>query len=100
MRKLIAPIIAVILLAAGPSAPAGAQTRGEQASAREEMKAGRTMPLREIERRIIPQMRGNEYLGPEWDSTASAYRLKFIRDGQVIWVDVDARTAKILQISR
>ena len=45
-------------------------------------------------------MRGAEYLGPAYDSTAMAYRLKFIRDGRVMYVDVDARTGKVLRRSR
>lgn len=87
-------------IAGGVAAPALAQSRTDQQSARDEMRAGRTMSVRDIERRIIPQMKGNEYLGFEYDGAASAYRLKFIRDGQVIWVDVDARTARILRVSK
>ena len=63
------------------------------------MRAGNKLPLREIERRILPQMRGAEYLGPLYDSTARAYRLKFIRDGRVIYIDVDARTGQIINRS-
>ena len=101
MRNALSLLIAGAMLASGLSAaPAFAQNRDDQESARKEMKAGRNMPLREIERRIIPQMRGNEYLGSEYDGAAAAYRLKFIRDGQVIWVDVDAKTAKILRVSK
>jgi hypothetical protein len=100
MRTFLLPLLACALLGPGLATPAAAQTRGDQASAREEMRAGRTMPVREIERRILPQMRGNDYLGFEYDGAASAYRLKFIRDGQVTWVDVDARTARILNIAR
>ena len=37
-----------------------------------------------------------QYLGPEYDPTAMAYRLKFIQDGRVVFVDVDARTGQIL----
>ena len=77
------------------------RVRGEQRAAREEMQAGRNMPIRQIERRIIPRMRSSdEYIGFEYDPTAQAYRLKFIRDGRMIWVDVDAQTARILRISR
>jgi hypothetical protein len=100
MRKLLSSLTAAVLLAGALASPAAAQSRSDQASARQEMKAGRTMPLREIEKRIVPQMRGNEYLGPEYDADAAAYRLKFIRGGKVTWVDVDARTARILQISK
>ena len=75
------------------------QSRSDQGDARREMRAGNKLPLREIERRILPQMRGAEYLGPLYDSTARAYRLKFIRDGRVIYVDVDARTGQIINRS-
>ena len=65
------------------------------------MQAGRNMPIREIERRIIPRMeQGDEYIGFEYDATAQAYRLKFIRNGRMIWVDVDAQTARVLRVSR
>jgi hypothetical protein len=100
MRRLFASLIAAALVAGGLAAPAAAQSRSDQESARERTEAGRNLPLREIERRIIPQMKGTEYLGPEYDGQAAAYRLKFIHEGQVIWVDVDARTARILRISR
>ena len=100
MRKLFATVVAAALVSGALAVPAAAQSRGDQANAREEMKAGRTLPVREIERRVIPQMRGHDYLSFEYDSDSSAYRLKFIKDGQVVWVDVDARTARILRVSR
>lgn len=102
MRKPFASFVLAAVLAGAASAPASAQTSNDQQSAREEMRAGRNMPLREIEKRIIPQMKGSEYLGFEYDRAAAAYRLKFIdrEDRQVIWVDVDARNARILRVSR
>jgi len=98
MRKLFASLVALALVSG--AAPAQAQSRGDQASAREALKAGRTMPPREIERRVIPQMRGHDYLSFEYDGDSSAYRLKFMKEGQVVWVDVDARTGRILRVSR
>jgi uncharacterized membrane protein YkoI len=105
MRKPIAILAAAAIVAGGLAAPAAAQrgrddARGDQATARQEMQAGRTMSSREIERRILPQMRGSDYLGFEYDSGASAYRLKFLKEGQVTWVDVDARTGRVLRVSR
>ena len=108
MRKLLLPLIAGALLAGGFTAsPALAQQkRGDQDSARKEMRAGNVLTLREIERIVVPQIErqgGNlEYLTPEWDEVARAYRLKFIDNskGQVIWVDVDGRTGRIIRISR
>lgn len=101
MRKLSAILAAIALAASLGAAPAHAQSRGDQQSARAEMQAGRNLPIRDIERRIIPRMEdGDEYIGFEYDATAQAYRLKFIRNGRMIWVDVDAQTARILRISR
>jgi uncharacterized membrane protein YkoI len=105
MRKQIILLAAAACVAGGLAAPAVAQrerdaARADQATARQEMQAGRTMSARDIERRIIPQMRGSDYLGFEYDSGASAYRLKFLREGQVTWVDVDARTGRVLRVSR
>lgn len=106
MSKPFFSLVAGAALALGLAAPAFAeQSRGDQASARKEMRAGNVKTLREIERIVVPQIerRGNvEYLTPEWDEVARAYRLKFIDNaqGQVIWVDVDARTARILRVSK
>jgi len=106
MRKPLSLLVAAALLAGGLAAPAEAQrgrdgeTRGDQASARQEMQAGRTLSSREIERRVVPQMRGHDYLSFEYHANDSAYRLKFIKEGQVTWVDVDARTGRILRISK
>ncbi len=104
MRKPVA-ILAAAILVCGLAAPACAQrgrdsAQGDQDNARKDMQAGRTLSAREIERRIIPQMHGSDYLGFEYDSIASAYRLKFLREGQVTWVDVDARTGRVLRVSR
>ena len=76
------------------------QERSEQGEARQQMRAGNQLSLREIERRILPQMRGAEYLGPAYDKTARVYRLKFIQDGRVTYIDVDARNGRIIKRSR
>lgn len=100
-RRILAGIGAATALTVVVSpAIAQDQLRGDQGEAIKEMKAGTQLPLREIERRILPKMQGSEYLGPAYDSTARAYRLKFIRDGRVTYVDVDARTGKIIRQSR
>jgi len=104
MRKLSVSIAAAALLASGLAAPALAQNRGDQA--RKEMNAGNVMKLRDIERIVVPQIekRGEniQYLTPEYDEVARAYRMKFIDNdrGQMIWVDVDARNGRILRISK
>ncbi|WP_420383249.1 PepSY domain-containing protein [Novosphingobium sp.] len=67
----------------------------EQIEARRDLRAGNVHSLRDIERQVLPTMRGLQYLGPEYDPEAMAYRLKFIRDGRVVFVDVDARTGQV-----
>jgi uncharacterized membrane protein YkoI len=58
------------------------------------------MQLREIEQRIIPQVPGADYLGPEYDAGSGVYRLKFMRAGSVFWLDVDARNGRVIGRSR
>lgn len=105
LSKLLVASLALVL--AGVVVPVGlaplkAQEypRSEQDEARREIQNGTQLSLREIERRVLPQMQGSEYLGPAYDSVARAYRLKFIKDGRVSYVDVDARTGRIIGRSR
>ncbi|MBU2339644.1 MAG: PepSY domain-containing protein [Alphaproteobacteria bacterium] len=99
MKHLLASLAAAgLTLSAHP--PALAQQNSDQGEARKEMRAGNVLSLREIEARILPTMRDSEYLGPAYDSTAMAYRLKFIREGRVMFVDVDARTGRVIRRSR
>ena len=98
MNRLLASCLAGALLLTG-AAPAFAQ-RNDQGEARKEMRAGNVLSLRQIEALVLPSMRDHEYLGPAYDSTAMAYRLKFIREGRVVFVDVDARTGRVLGRSR
>ena len=55
---------------------------------------GRSMPLPQIERRVLPRMGGADYLGPEL--RGQNLRMKFMDNGRVIWVDVDPRTGRII----
>jgi Ni/Co efflux regulator RcnB len=94
MKSLVASILAAAAVLA-PLAPGQAQDN-DQGKARKEMRAGNVLRLSDIEGRILPQMRGFQYLGPAYDSTAMAYRLKFLRGQQVVYVDVDARTGRVI----
>ncbi len=103
MKKIVTSCVVAGLTMSGWAAPTAlAQPRTDQGEARKEMRAGNVLSLREIERRVVDPLKsqGHEYLGPAYDSTAMAYRLKFIKDGRVTFVDVDARTGRILQRSR
>ncbi|WP_374531170.1 PepSY domain-containing protein [Novosphingobium sp.] len=97
MKNLLALLIVPAVFAA---VPADAGPGGEQGQARKEFRAGNVRSLREIEQKVLPMMAGAQYLGPEYDPAALAYRLKFIRDGRVIFVDVDARTGDIIRQTR
>jgi len=97
MNKFV-PLLALTLLL--PSVAARAEPGNEQGQVRKEMRAGNVRSLREIERRVLPTMPGMQYLGPEYDPLAVAYRLKFIDKGRVVFVDVDARSGKVLSTSR
>lgn len=82
---------------ATPYAYAAQSRRGEQNDARKQLMAGQVKSLREIEARILPKMRGMEYIGPEYDPANQIYRLKFLNDDRVVFVDVDARSGEILR---
>jgi hypothetical protein len=94
MKYLVA-LLSVMALAV-PAASSFAEPNNEQGQVRKDMRAGNVRSLREIEGRVLPTMPGMQYLGPEYDPVAMAYRLKFIRDGKVVFVDVDARSGAVL----
>ena len=96
------PTLVVLALLSGFVAPAAthAQAGGEQGEVRRDMRERQVRSLREIERQVLPTMSGMQYLGPEYDPLAMVYRLKFIDKGRVVFVDVDARTGRILGQSR
>jgi len=78
------------------SAQASRPRDREQDTAFHGAQQGRFLPLRAIEARIVPRMRGFDYLGPELDAAAGRYRLKFMRGPKVVWIDVDARTGEVI----
>lgn len=92
-------ILAAAALGAGLlSTPAVANPPRDADRAFEATREGRSMPLPKIERRVMPFMGGADYLGPEFNGRT--YRLKFMKEGHVIWVDVDAATGRIIGRSR
>jgi hypothetical protein len=93
-------LILLLALAVIPVTPALAGPGGAQEKARREVRAGNVRSLRDIEGAVLPQMRDAQYIGPEYDPVAYVYRLKFIEDGHVIFVDVDARSGQVIRASR
>ena len=96
--RLIHSLLAASIGAGLLASPALADPPRDQDRAFEATREGRSMPLPMIERRVMPFMGGADYLGPEF--RGQTYRLKFMRNGRVIWVDVDAATGRIVSRSR
>ncbi len=94
LRTLIAAAFAVGLTAS----PALADPPRDAERAFDATQQGRSMPLPKIERRVLPMVDGADYLGPEFNGRT--YRLKFVRNGRVFWVDVDPETGRIVGRSK
>jgi len=111
MKRILASLVLGCTLLATPSV-ALAQSNSAQDAARRDTQAGKALPLRQIEAIVFRSLgaplcsnsrnEGNcyEYLGPAYDPNAMAYRLKFMRNSRVIFVDIDARTGRLLSRAR
>ena len=94
---ILRTLIALALAGTAVAGSADARPRDrEQDQAFKGTQAGRFVPLRLIESRIVPQMRGFTYLGPELDAGSGRYRLKFMRGQQMVWIDVDAHDGRVV----
>jgi uncharacterized membrane protein YkoI len=90
---------ALALMLASTAAPAQAldpRVRDHDV-ARMAAERGEIRSLGEIRDRVGARVRG-ELVGSELDMRARRYRLRYLRDGAVVEVDVDARTGKIVGI--
>lgn len=88
---------ALIVLAASlaVTVPAHAQKRGDQDQAYEAARSGEIKPLGPIISKVGRRV-GGDFVGSDYDSGSQTYRLKYLRDGSMVVVDVDARTGAIL----
>lgn len=80
--------------------PAQAGQRDEQDAARRAMLDGQVMPFSLIKRRVDAAMSGATYLGSEFNQSSNRYRLKYVKNGKVVWVDADGRTGDIIGWAR
>ena len=96
MRLLRAFLLAAIV-GGLTSAPALADPPRDANRAFQGVREGRSMPLPQLERRVMPMMPGADYLGPELNGDTT--RFKFIQNGRVIWVDVDGQ-GRVVRRSR
>ena len=97
--KLLRIVFLAAAVAGGlTSAPALADPPRDADRAFRSREQGRSMPLPQLERRVMPMMgSGADYLGPEMNG--DTYRFKFMQNGRVIWVDVDGQ-GRIIRRSR
>ena len=91
---MLAGILLALAVPTTPAPPEGQRRDQDQAWAA--ARSGKILPLREIERRVVPTMQGAQYLGVDFDPASAVYTLKFLRDGRVIWVDVDGRSGQVI----
>jgi hypothetical protein len=97
-------VLALTACLAAAMAPAGASAqdrRSDQEAARKGRMQGQLLPLRVIEARVVPAMarKGAQYIGFDFDSGTGIYTLKFLRNGNVIWIDVDGRSGQVMSRS-
>ena len=97
MRLLRTLLLAAAVAGGLTSAPALAEPPRDANRAFQGVREGRSMPLPQLERRIMPMMGGADYLGPELNGNTT--RFKFIQNGRVIWVDVDGQ-GRVVRRSR
>ena len=95
MRSFVLPLLLLPLAAAAPVP--GDQDR-DSVAAWHATRQGKLLKLKEIERRVVPGMEasGAQYIGFDLELPSGVYTLKFLRDGNVIWVDVDGRTGNVI----
>jgi hypothetical protein len=102
MKMFSVLVLGALVAAAAPGAAASPQDRrSDQEAARKGRMQGQLLPLRVIEARVVPAMAraGAQYIGFDFDSATGIYTLKFLRNGNVIWVDVDGRSGQVMSRS-
>ncbi len=96
MKMLVALALSAFAALGPVPATAEPDQKRDQQRTFDDMRNGHILLPREIEARVIPSMRGAQYLGFEFDSESGIYTLKFLRNGNVIWVEVDGRSGRLL----
>jgi uncharacterized membrane protein YkoI len=86
-------LLATTCLMAMPSAAAGPNV------VKGLVDAGEILPFDPIRSRVVAQTPG-DYVGAEFDVATRRYRFRFLVDGNVVNVDVDARTGQRVNTRR
>jgi hypothetical protein len=93
-------LAAMALIATATPQAHALDRRGEQDAARRAMLDRQVMPFALIKRRVEAAMGDATYLGTEFIPASNRYRLKYVKDGKVVWVDVDGRSGDIIGWAR
>jgi hypothetical protein len=98
LAMLIPATIQVAVAQSGSRNSLQPPRKGEQDSVRANFQRGTIQKLSQIEAIVVPPMqkRGAQYIGASFDSALMRYRLKFIRQTSVIWIDIDGRSGQIV----
>jgi hypothetical protein len=88
----------IVLIAAATLASARPLHQNEALSSYRDTHQGTVRPLQSIEAGVVPHMKqqGASYIGAEYNAQSLQYRLKFMNDGSVIWIDVDGRSGAVV----
>jgi uncharacterized membrane protein YkoI len=83
-----AAVVGLVLAVSAGGAPAGVEKR-----VRDMVEAGEIVPFETIRSRVAAEVRG-DYMGVQFDEPTLTYRFRFLVNGELINVDVDARTGQ------
>ncbi|MBB4633189.1 PepSY domain-containing protein [Sphingosinicella soli] len=99
MKFRIAFVWVVLCVSAATAAPAQAldPKMKDHDAARAAAKSGEIRSLGEIKNRVRNRVQG-ELVGSKFDMHQKRYRLRYLREGSIVEVDVDAKTGKIIDI--
>lgn len=89
-------LVAVLFLGFALVAPALA---GVENQVRDLVQAGEILPFDAIQSRVRAQTPG-DYVGADFDAGTRTYRFRFLVNGNVINVDIDARTGQRVRRGR
>jgi len=91
-------ILPLLLLALALPAEAKPQHTSDTFTTYRDTHEGTVLRLPTIEANVVPNMKrqGASYIGAEYHAQSLQYRLKFMHDGAVIWVDVDGRSGLVI----
>ena len=95
IRLTALALLSVLALLPGSAAHAGRKDQDEAYAA---ARQGAILPLGEIINSVRQQV-GGSFLGSDFDSGARRYYLKYMREGSVVVVEVDARSGAVLGVT-